>query len=43
VIIFLGVGFIAAWSISRPIPGFVTLPTPSPPSISIEFGFDVSS
>jgi hypothetical protein len=25
------------------MPGFVTLPTPSPPSISIEFGFVVSS
>ena len=34
-IIFFGVGFIAALPISNPNPGFVTLPTPSPPSISI--------
>jgi len=42
-IIFRGVGLIAAWPISNPIQGFVTLPTPSPPSISMEFGFGVRS
>ena len=28
--------------ISKPKPGFVTIPTPSPPSISISFTFSVS-
>src|SRR5215211_8251978 len=35
----MGVGFMAALPISRPKPGFVTLPTPLPPSIWILLGF----
>ncbi len=35
-IIFFGVGLIAGLLISSPNPGFVTTPTPSPPSISID-------
>ena len=34
-IIFLGTGFIAGRPISSPSPGFVTVPTPIPPSISM--------
>ncbi len=42
IIIFFGVGLIAAEPISSPRPGLVTLPTPSPPSISILFGLSVN-
>src|SRR5215217_6113024 len=35
----MGVGFMAALPISRPKPGFVTLPTPLPPSIWMLLGF----
>ena len=43
IIIFFGVGLIAASPISKPKPGLVTRPTPFPPSISIVFILVVSS
>ena len=42
VIIFLGTGFIAGLLISKPNPCLVTMPTPSPPSISTSFIFSVN-
>ena len=41
-IIFLGTGLIAGFPISKPKPCFVTIPTPSAPSISISFIFSVN-
>ena len=41
-IIFLGTGFMAGLLISKPNPGLVTMPTPSPPSISISLIFSVN-